>query len=55
MSIYLFIFNTKKWNAIIYIEKLFPSAKIRVLALGNNFSMYIVVFHFSMLKAFYPM
>jgi hypothetical protein len=37
-----------------YIEKLFLNTKIRVLTLGNNFSVYIIAFHFSMLKAFYP-
>jgi hypothetical protein len=30
------------------------SIKIQMLALGNNVYVYIIAFHFYMLKAFYP-
>jgi hypothetical protein len=35
-------------------KKIVCNVKIQTLALGNKFSMYIIAFHFSMLKAFYP-
>ncbi len=50
----MYVFNIEKWNAIVYTKKLFPIAKLQVLGLGNNFSMYIVSFHYFVLKAFYP-
>jgi hypothetical protein len=36
-----------------YTQKIIPSAKTQALTLGNNFSMYIVAFHFFVLKVFY--
>ncbi len=49
---FVFIIGKMKCNSIH--NKTIPNVKIQTLTLRNNFFVYTITFHFSMLKAFYP-